>query len=145
MKKNDHGLYEVSIDSENYEFEKWGADDSLDVLIDLSQMVGKPLGMALASLLGKEGLNKEVDPNMIGTIFESLFQNCSKDKTKPLIKRLSSEKVMCTGKKILFDQHYQDRLMHCFKVVKANLEVQYGNFFDELLELTKLRGALLKK
>jgi hypothetical protein len=144
MKKNEHGLYEADIDGEKYEFEKWGAEDALDVLIDISQMVGKPLGMAIATMLGKEGLEKDVDPNMVGSVFESLFQNCNKANTKPLIKKLCSEKVMCGGKKISFDKHYEDRLMHCFKVVKANLEVQYGNFFGELLELTKLRGALLK-
>lgn len=141
MKKNEHGLYEAHIDGKNYEFEKWGAEDSLDVLIDLSQMVGKPIGMAFAALMGKEGLNKEMDANVMGSVFDSLFQNCNKEKAKPIIKKLSTDKVMCGGKAIVFDVHY-DRLMHLFKVVKANLEVQYGSFFDELLELTKLRGAL---
>jgi hypothetical protein len=140
--KNANGLFEVKIDGEAYEFEKWGAEESLDTLIDLSSMVGKPLGMAVAAIFGKDGLSKEIDPDLMGKVFESLLHNCTKEKTKPIIKKLCSEKVFCGGKKIIFDHHYQDRLMHCFKVVKANLEVQYGNFFEELLALTKLRGVL---
>lgn len=141
MKKNEHGLYEAHIDGALYEFEKWGADDSLDVLLDISQLVGKSAGLAIATVLGSGGLEKQIDPNILGSVFEALFDNCKKESVKPLIRKLSSERVMSKGKKISFDTHYQGRLMHCFKVVKANLEVQYGNFFDDLLELTKLRGA----
>lgn len=142
MKKNEHGLYEVDVDGIGYEFEKWGADESLDTLIEISQLVGKPVGMAISAIFGKEGLEKELDPNLMGTLFDSLFQNFSKEKTKPIIKKLCSEKVMCKGRKITFNEHYQDKLMHCFKVVQANLEVQYGNFFEELLALLKVRGMM---
>lgn len=146
MTKNDKGLFEEIIDGETYEFEKWGAEEAFDVLLDISQMVGKPIGMAVAAIVGggsEEGLlEKKIDPNIMGTVFESLTMNLAKDKAKPLIRKLSAEKVFCNGKKITFNVHYQDRIMHCFKVVKASLEVQYGNFFDEVLELTKLRGAI---
>lgn len=144
MKQNEAGLTEAEIDGKKYEFERWGAEDSLDTLIDISQMVGKPLGMAIATMLGKEGLNKDVDPDMLGGVFEAMFQNLNKEKTKPLIKKLCSDKVLCDGKKINFNQHYagSENIMHMFRVVQANLEVQYGNFFVALLELTKLRGDI---
>lgn len=129
MRKNEAGLIEVEVDGKLYEFEKWGADDSLDVLIDLAQIVGGPVGQAIGSVFSKEGVNQEIDAGMLGFVVEGLLKNMKKDIVKPLIKKLSSEKVLCDGRPVKFNVHYADDLMHLFRVVKAALEVQYGNFF----------------
>lgn len=142
MHKNAHGLYETKIGGANYEFEKWGAEESLDVLIDISVLVGKPLGVAFAALMGKQGLKKELDANLINMAMEALLGGMKKEFVKPLIIKLASFKVMCNGKPVNFDIHYEKDLMLTFKVVKAHLEVQYGNFFDALLELLQIRGLV---
>lgn len=129
MKKNDSGLYEVVIDDKTYEFEKWGAEDSLDVLLDISQLIGGPVGSAIGDLFNKEGMHTEINGAMLGMVMEGLTKNLKKEIVKPLIKKLCSEKVLCEGKPIKFNVHYADDLMHMFRVVKAALEVQYGNFF----------------
>lgn len=139
MKPNEAGLFEVIIDDKKYEFAKWGAEDATDTLLDLAAIVGKPLGLGLAALTGKDeegksGLDKKIDPNIIGSVMEALSQNVGSNKAtiKALIKKLSSDQVFCDGAKINFNLHYQDKTLHMFKVVRAALEVQYGNFFAAL-------------
>ena len=141
--KNEVGMWEIDIDGSRYEFEKWGAEDSMDALLDLAALVGKPLGMGVSAIFGKDegggkdkGLfDKEFDPNIIAVIMDALTDRISTNKAtcKMLIKKFASDKVMCDGKRITFNTHYQDRLDHLFRVVKAALEVQYGNFFAAFL------------
>ena len=136
MRKNESGLYEVEIDGLKYEFEKWGAEDSYDVLLDIAKICGKPLGLAVGALFGKGGLDTDFNPDMIGTVMEALVQGIGdKAITKAITKKLTAEKCFCDGQKINFNSHYQDRLDHMFKVLLAALEVQYGNFFAALLGL----------
>lgn len=135
--KNEVGMYEVLVDDHKYEFEKWGAEDASDALLDIITIVGKPLGMGAAVLFSKneDGEKQKADPDLIGSIMEALTTNVGKNKAtvKMLIKKLSSEKVLCDGAKINFNLHYKDRMSHMLKVVSSGLEVQFGNFFEELL------------
>jgi hypothetical protein len=138
--KNASGLYEENIDGKTYWFEKWGAEDSLDTLLDIAGIAGKPLGMLLGGALSGEGaslLDRKFDSDVIGKVMESLFNPANKQTAKALIKKLSSgDKVFCEGvNKLNFNSHYEDKLDHLFKVTKAALEVQYGNFFDALLKM----------
>lgn len=136
--KNSAGLYELEIDGEKYEFEKWGADEGVDVLLDIARIVGKPLGMAIGSLMGSDedgnkGADKSFNPDVIAQIMEALSQSLDKATCKVLIKKLSSEKIYCNGAPIKFNLHYQDRYSHLMKVVSAATEVQFGNFFGAVL------------
>lgn len=134
MRKNEFGIYEVDVDGRRYEFEKWGAEESLDVLLDISSIIGGPLGAAIGQMFSgekdKSVLEKEVNADMMTVAFESLAKNLKKDVVKPIFKKLCADKVLCEGKKINFNTHYQEDLMHMFRVAKAGLEVQYGNFLD---------------
>ena len=129
MRKTEFGLYEVSVDGRTYEFEKWGAEESLDVLLDISSVVGGTIGSAIGGVLSGDGLNTEVNAGMLAMVFENLSKNLKKEVVKPIIKKLCSEKVLCDGKKINFNEHYKEDLFHMFKVAKAGLSVQYENFF----------------
>lgn len=135
MHKNETGLFEVEIDDLTYEFEKWGADESLDVLIDMAGIIGGPLGSALMQLFDKKKdedkvLDKEINKDSLGVAFDALSKNLRKEIVKPIIKKFcSGDKVLCAGKKVKFDTHYQDRLGHMFKVAKAGMEVQYEELF----------------
>lgn len=123
------GLIEKEIDGIKYEFEKWGAEEALDTLLKISKVAGKSLGIALSSLT-----TTEEGPNFLALAFDALTGNMDEKLCMSLVKKLTSEKVFCQGAKIQsFSVHYQDRLMHMFKVAQAALEVQYGNFFEELL------------
>lgn len=138
--KNEAGLYEVSIDDQTYEFQKWGAEESLKTLIKITKIIGKPFGLfagAMFSGKDKEGAKEKLEnmgADTIGMIMESLTQNLDEDVTFNLVKKVSSEGVLCNGAKISFNKHYEDKLDHLFKVVAAGLEVQYGNFFAAALD-----------
>lgn len=143
IRKNEAGLYEVDVDGKCYAFEKWGAEDSLDVLLDIAPIIGGPIGQALGSAFSKdgEGLNTEVTAGILGQVLDGLMKNMRKDVVKPIVKKLCAEKVLCDGKKVSFNLHYQDDLIHLFKVMRAALEVQYGNFFDALQGAAGLRAV----
>src|SRR5690348_3338321 len=108
MTKNEAGLYEVEIDGRRYEFEKWGAEESLDVLLDLSAMVGPALGNAVNSVISGNGLDTEINAGMVGLVIEGLAKNLKKDTVKSILKKLCAEKVLCDGKKVSFAVHYAD-------------------------------------
>lgn len=134
IKKTEAGLYETEIEGHRYEFEKWGAEDATDVLLDIATLVGKPLGVGIATVFDKlkgDKLDEKIDPNLVGAIVEAMTEKAGTHKAlvKALIKKLSSEKVLVDGKTINYNIYYQDRLDLVFKVVSAALEVQYGNFF----------------
>lgn len=131
---NEAGLVEVEIDGNRYEFEQWGAEESLDVLLDISGIVGGPIGAALSKAFAPsgDGMDTELDSSMLGVVFEDLSKNLKKDVVKPIFKKLCAEKLLCNGKKVNFNTHYKNNLFHMFKVAKIGLEVQFGNFFEDV-------------
>lgn len=141
---NASGLYEVQVDDVTYEFEKWGAEESFDVLLDLVKVCGEPLAAAVGALFGKADPDEKIDPQIMTTVFRSLTCGLGdKSLVKALTKRLVAEKVLCQGTKIVFNLHYKDRLDHMFKVLWAALEVQYGNFIAAVLAMLRVRPAFL--
>lgn len=145
VKNADTGLYEVEIDDIKFEFQKMGAEEGLDLLLEVSKLVGKPMGMAIAAFVGNKeereagasALDREIDGKMLGTAMEALTQGFADGSAKKLIKKLSSEKVLANGAKIAFNTFYEDRFDLMFKVVWAALEVQHGNFIAGLLGFVK--------
>lgn len=132
------GMYPVEIDGQKYHFEKWGADDALDVILELVPLVGGPIGAAIKAVFAgdkeeaKSILDKKLDADAVATVFTALSSNFNKKMVKDLVINLTSKKVLCDGRPVVFRTHYQDRLAHMFKVSKAALEVQYGPFFDDI-------------
>ena len=133
--KNAEGRYETEIDNKTYSFEKWGADDSLTTMLKIAGMIGKPIGLFMASFSNdpdKGLLDKDIKSDMLALAFEALAANLDEHKALSLMKKLAGDRVMCDGVKITFNAHYEDRLDVMFKVAYANLEVQYGSFFGAL-------------
>lgn len=145
IKKNEAGLFETTIDEARYEFEKWGAEEALDTLLDLSTLMGRPMGAIAAA----GGLKADVGAPTIESIVTALTENIrgNRPMVMDLFKKLtSSRKVLCEGKEIRsFNAQYSDRLGHMFQVARANLTVQYANFFSEVKALLgpSLQGKTL--
>lgn len=138
VERSPEGRYDVTVDDKLYSFEKWGAEESLTNLLKIAKMVGKPLGMAVGGVIdkvnpGQKLTDMDLSPDLIGLVFEALTDRMDEGAIVALVKKLSSDRVLCEGAKITFNSHYEDKLGHLFKVVKAALDVQYGNFFDALL------------
>lgn len=128
INKNATGLWETIIDDHTYEFEKWGAEKATDVLLDLTAVLGQPLGAAAQMVKDKTtpGLAIENVAQLVGRLTSVVGEK--KALCKHLIKTMATD-GLCNGKAVVFNSHYADRLEHMFKVVAVAFEVQYGNFF----------------
>lgn len=131
-RKGAGGAYEAEIDGHSYAFTKWGALQSLDVLAEVSDLVGGPLAAVFANL--QKGVKTEVTADLAAAVLSGLTAKLRSNKTAVLdvLKQLcSGETVFCDGKQVVsLDRHYEGRLDHLFRVAYAGLEVQYGSFFD---------------
>lgn len=136
--KTEQGTYQVEIDGRQYEFSKWGAEAATDTLFDLALVLGKPLAQLGAAMKTgeKTGEKFSLSVDVAGSIVEQLIAQMGTNKKlcMDIIRRMTAgETVMCDGKRITFNTHYQDRLPHMFDVLRAALEVQFGNFFGDVL------------
>lgn len=126
-------LVKKEIDSKTYEFEQFGAKKSLQILVRLSKLIGKPISLLISSFEpGKKMMDSELKPEMLSLAIEALTSNLDSTEVISLLETLCATNTLCDGAKINFDSHYEGQLPHLFKVVGAALEVQYGNFFDVL-------------
>jgi hypothetical protein len=135
VEKNIEGLYETEIDGRAYEFEMWGAEESMDALLDIAAILGKPLSKFGAKAVSKgvaAALGEEVGNDSLSAILENLVDQVTGNRAMVmrLVKKLTTHKVFCERKKIAFDIHYRNELPHAWRVAAVALEVQYGNFFD---------------
>lgn len=140
INKTEAGLYSCEVDGLVYEWSMWQAEDAVDTLIDLAKVCGKSIAIMVDGIfIGSK--DKEIPLNLMGQVFESLTQGLGdKALVKGLIKKLTSgEKVWCNGAKINFNTHYQNKLDHMFKVLRAGLEVQYGNFIAAVLGIMGIK------
>lgn len=128
-----------TIDGHEYIFSQFGAKQAVKYMTRLARIAGKPVALALGSLdggKGKDVLDRNIKTDVLARALEALTMNLDQDETLALIEGfVGNDAVICDGKRIIFDTHYEGRLGHMFKVLKAALEVQYGNFFEELIVL----------
>ena len=129
-RKNEFHLYEEVIDGRTFEFEKMGARQATKMLLRISKIVGKPLGMIAALFAdGKKSLDKNFDPSIISHIVEALLENVDEEVCFEIIETLTAKTCKCERKEIHYDHFYKEDLFLMTKVLKAALEVQFGSFF----------------
>lgn len=135
VRKLPSGLYEATIQGATkpmvFEFQKWGAEEATETLLDLIAIGGEAAG-SLLSVISGGGLDKDLSSSPIETLFRQLSLGLTRDRklTKRLIMKLSADRVICNGVTVRYEDLYGDDLALSFKAAKANLEVQYGNFLD---------------
>lgn len=133
-------LKSVQIGGEEYEFEQMATKPSLKLLIRISKIVGKPLVTIAGSVLGGDKLlDTELKPGMLAAAAESLFNGMDAEEVIQIIETLTATTVLCDGKKVDFNLHYEGRLEVLFKVLSTALEVQYGNFFGAILAINGVK------
>lgn len=145
-RKGAGGRWVCTVDGDEYEFSRWGAEKSLDVLAELSDLVGKPLGLVLGGITSKQGLQTKITGDMAQTVIGALTRRLRKNKQDVfrVLKLLTAEDVFCNGKPIRsWDTFYEGRLDHLFRVAYAGLEVQYGSFFAAVRDAVGLRPDAL--
>lgn len=128
------------IDGKNYEFSQYGAKQGLKMLLRLSKIIGEPLAMGMSAFYGQGGKTESIKGDVLGRAVKALMSNAHEDEVLDLCTKFSSEDMLCDGKKIDFNSHYEGNFGLMFRVIQAALEVQYGNFFDALAELSSARA-----
>jgi NAD/NADP transhydrogenase beta subunit len=128
-----------TIDGHEYQFSQFGAKQSLKLLVRLSKILGEPLSKGLAALKPEAKLSlgtvldSKVSGDAIGGMVAALTNNLDADEVLEIVETLVGEAAcLCDEKKVVFNTHFAGRLGHLMKVLYAALEVQYGNFFEEL-------------
>ncbi len=134
-------LIKRTIDGEEYEFQKFGAKQSLRVLLRLTKIVGEPMALAINSVKGNGPLlDRNINGEVLAMAVRALTNQMDENVVLDLIEELTAkDNVLCGGKKINFNTHYEGKIPHLFKVLSAALAVQYENFFADLLGLVKLQ------
>ena len=141
-------LVQKYVDDQLYEFEQFTTTNSLKTLARLTKIVGEPLAIALGGFFKEEKpgltpagipkpvaapkglLDRDIDGDAIKAAVAALVDRLDENEVVELVKKLTSEKVLCDHQAIVFDLHFAGRPLHLFKVLKAAIEAQYGNFFD---------------
>ncbi|RYF51815.1 MAG: hypothetical protein EOO38_02205 [Cytophagaceae bacterium] len=123
----------MDIDGKTFEFSRWGAEEQTDTLIDLTSVLGDAVGGLSSLYKNTDDPDAELGASAIGKLMASLTSGLSRDKalTKRLMIKLSSgDRITCDGAKVgTYNTFYATDLMLAFKVMRANLEVQFGSFF----------------
>ncbi|MEW5803911.1 MAG: phage tail assembly chaperone [bacterium] len=132
------------IDGEQYTFYQLAPKKSLKLLTRILKIIGGPIGTAI----GKDGMSMKAESLFdldidLGAVVGHLCRNLDENEVEAIVDSLMSQ-VFVDGKgevSKVFDEHFGGRLPHLFKVVFAALEVEYGSFFDGMLDRIKQRLA----
>lgn len=127
-------LVKKNVDGSDYEFQIFGAKQSLKLLTRLSRMILEPMGAAAGSLEGEGPMIERVFGGKgLAMAAKALSDKLDQDEVLNLVETFCSYPAcLCDGKQFDFNTHYEGRLGHLFKVLKAALEVQYGDFFADI-------------
>jgi len=116
---------------EEYEIRFLNTTKSLEILARLNQMILGPLGTIVSNTKGEAQSILDSNLDLEGA-FKLLANNLDEGRVVQTIKELMTVVRLGTGMEFNFDMHFAGRPMHLLKVVRAVLEVNYQDFFDEL-------------
>lgn len=122
---------------EEYEIRFLNTTKTLEILARLNRMILGPLGTIVSNI--KSDSNSLLDsPLNVEGAFNLLANNMDEGTVVRTIKELMTVVRLGTGMEFNFDMHFEGRPMHLLKVVRAVLEVNYQDFFDELAGAVEL-------
>lgn len=122
---------------EEYEIRYLNTTKSLKILARLNRIALGPLGTIVSNIKGNTGSVLDNELNIEGAC-KLLAANMDEETVVQTIKELMAVVRLGTGMEINLDMHFEGRPMHLLKVVRAVLEVNYQDFFDELAGVTEL-------
>lgn len=122
---------------EEYEIRFLNTTKSLEILARLNRMILGPLGTIVSNVKSDSASLLDSPLNIEGA-FNLLANNMDEGTVVKTIKELTAVVRLGTGMEFNFDIHFEGRPMHLLKVVRAVLEVNYQDFFDELAGVAEL-------
>ena len=133
---------EKTIDDHKYLIGQMTTTKQLKLLARLNRILLGPIG----NLAGDT--DKEVDLNKLNLDIKgacnALAENLDEETVLRIVKDLL-EPVLRDGQKIEFDTDFQGEMKHLFKVVKASMEEQFGDFFEDLTDGIKSVAAAFSR
>ena len=121
---------EFVVDDTRYITNKYHTPDALRIFAILSKLIGKPFG-----ILAGQGFDAEASKNLVGEAIDALTQNIDPDKFDHIVKdALKTTEIFTENRKrpIMFNNDFQGKTLHLFKVLKHVLMFQFADFLGEL-------------
>lgn len=134
-----------TIDGRKYEISQFGASQSWRILVRLSKMIGEPVANLISDYDPKKKVLDQDLGKVIPTAVAALVRNVEEEESLNTIKELVFC-TLCNGAPINnanFDLHFRGGIGHMMKVVKAVLEVQYGDFLGAVVDLQTQQSPTL--
>jgi hypothetical protein len=121
-----------TIDGRRFEFFPMPAPRSIKVLTRLIKIIGEPAGVLASDYSDqkpKSIMEYQLDESMISKAIGALTERLDEDIVLDTIHEIIRP-VFVDGRRILFEQDFDGRIGHLFKVLFAALEANYSDFFD---------------
>lgn len=132
---------ELYLDGTRYIIGQYNARNAVALLVKLSKIIGKPLGILTAQT---ERDTEETKKRLIGEAIEALTSRLESDETLSLIDQILKETSIIDGdtnRPIIFDIDFAGKLGHLFKLLKEILTFQYADFLGDLAAITPSMAA----
>lgn len=127
---------DLILDGTRYVLSQYTARNAVALLVKLSKIIGKPLGI----LTGQTEKDSEaVKKKLIGEAIDALTSNLEADETITLIEQILKGVSIIDGdtnRPLVFDIDFAGRLGHLFKLLKEVLMFQYSDFLGDLAAIT---------
>lgn len=142
-------LVQKTVDDRVYQFQQFNTTTAIKTMAKLTKLIGEPLTLAMGSFAEKKDpaaglMDRDLDFEVLSKAVGALIERLDEDEVVSLVKRLTTESVLCDNKPIQFDEHFAGNISHLFKVVMAAIEAQYGNFLSAVTAKLPLSGTAQK-
>lgn len=125
----------VEVDGVSYKIHLYGPSKAIKVLAELMKFIGEPIAAVAISATSGEDKMAEALPRAV----KSLAMSMDNDRVLSLVKDLAGT-AHKDLKPINFEDEFQGRLGHLFKLVAKVVEVQFGGFLGEIGQLTGFKA-----
>lgn len=127
---------EFEVDGVKYASNQYLGEKSFVIFGELCKVVGKPLSYIMSSGVDPDST---VTPNLIATAIGELAQNMNSLENLKLVKEIISTTTIFAedgNRSINFNNDFQGKMGHLFKLLKEILTFQYSDFLANLGEIT---------
>lgn len=125
---------DIMLDGQTYTLHYLNTSDALKVLTFMTQVLGKPLSKLAGNLLKGESNNLEniLDSEAnIEDAVSSLIEGLNDPDIHIIIEKICTS-VSINGQKLIFEVHFQGKILHLCKLVIEALKYNFNDFFCEL-------------
>lgn len=129
---------EIELDGEKYIVSLYAATRGFKLLTKLAKYLGRPL----VALGASGGLDADITPELITSLFDASNELLDENTLEKLVKEILDGVQIIDHKSninrpINFDLDFRGRYSHLFKLLAQVLQFQYSDFLSELIARAK--------